>query len=57
MDEAGTGHRFDRGADWLAVPGEVAGQGGQGIGIGPDRGHLDGLASLIEQMHIEPLAR
>jgi hypothetical protein len=57
VDEAGTVHRLDRRADRLAVaiyPGDEA---PQGIGVGADRGHLDRPAVLIEQVHIEPLAR
>ena len=57
VDEARPVHRLDRGADRLAMPIHPGDQGPQRVGIGPDGGHLDRPAILIEQMHIEPLAR
>ena len=57
VDEAGTVHRLDRRADRLAVAIHPGDKCPQGIAIGTDRGHLDRSPVLIEQVHIEPLAR
>jgi hypothetical protein len=50
-------HRLDDRRDRLAVAGDLSGQPAQPITVGPHRGHLHGSARLIEDPHLEPLAR
>jgi hypothetical protein len=57
VDEAGPVHRLDRRADRLAVAIHPGHERPQRVGIGADGGHLDRSTVLIEQVHIEPLAR
>ena len=57
VDEAGPVHRLDRRADRLAVAIHPGDEGSEGVGVGPHRGHLDRSTTLIEQVHIEPLAQ
>ena len=57
MDEAGTVHRLDRRLDRLAVPSDPLGERPEGVGIRPNGEELDCLTCLIEDVHIELLAR
>jgi hypothetical protein len=36
---------------------DAIGEGAQGVSVRTDGGYLDGLSGLVENVHIEPLAR
>jgi hypothetical protein len=57
MDEARPGHRLDRAVHLVAEAQDVGSQPPQPGGIRTDGRHLDGPAVLVEDVHIEPLAR
>ena len=57
VDEAGTVHRLDRRLDGLAVPSDPRRERPEGVGIGPNGEELDRPTCLIEDVHIELLAR
>src|SRR5664280_1588631 len=57
MDEACPGHRLDRAVHLVTEAQDVGSQPPQPRGIRTDGRHLDGPAVLVQDVHIEPLAR
>ena len=57
VDKAGTVHRLDRRLYRLAVPSDPLGERPEGVGIGPNGEELDRPTCLVEDVHIELLAR
>ncbi len=56
VDEAGAGHRFDRGADRLSVAADALGEPRQPVGVGRGGTDLDRRAALVEQVEVETAA-
>jgi hypothetical protein len=56
VDEAGTAHRLDRRPQRLPMPTKADGQAAKTVRVGGCSPHLDGLASLVEQVKSETLA-